>query len=142
MSYWEVVMYAEIGCFVLCVSGWVLVCSTMPTESWTFHTLDGVVLTTPIYFSNLWKDCLTDSTGVSDCKEFPSLLALNHSRVGTRAMCFNSRGWQLPSQAHRRPVTKKGDPPNSGSLPYGLAPGIRRLAQRGKWSLLGLWTWS
>lgn len=77
MSYRTVVMYMEIGCFVLCVSGWILVCSTMPTEIWTWSEVDSIVLTTSNYFSNLWKDCISDSTGVSDCKGIPSMLALN-----------------------------------------------------------------
>ncbi|KAI1899157.1 hypothetical protein AGOR_G00058660 [Albula goreensis] len=76
MKYREVIMYVEIGCFVVCVSGWILVCSTMPTEYWNYSTVDSIVLTTSNYFSNLWKDCISDSTGVSDCKEFPSMLAL------------------------------------------------------------------
>ncbi|XP_055071732.1 claudin-10 [Misgurnus anguillicaudatus] len=69
-------MYIEIGCFIVCVSGWILVCSTMPTEYWTYSEVKSLVLTSSHYFSNLWKDCLSDSTGVSDCKEFPSMLAL------------------------------------------------------------------
>lgn len=77
MSYRTVVMYMEIGCFVVCVAGWILVCSTMPTEIWTWSEVDSIVLTTSNYFSNLWKDCISDSTGVSDCKGIPSMLALN-----------------------------------------------------------------
>ncbi|KAM9850451.1 claudin-10-like [Aulostomus maculatus] len=77
MSYRTVVMYMEIGCFVACVSGWILVCSTMATEIWTWSEVDSIVLTTSNYFSNLWKDCISDSTGVSDCKGIPSMLALN-----------------------------------------------------------------
>ncbi|XP_003961934.1 claudin-10 [Takifugu rubripes] len=77
MAYRTVVMYMEIGCFVLCVSGWILVCSTMPTEIWTWSEVGSIVLTTSNYFSNLWKDCISDSTGVSDCKGIPSMLALN-----------------------------------------------------------------
>ncbi|XP_016097615.1 claudin-10-like [Sinocyclocheilus grahami] len=71
-----VMMYTEIGCFVACVCGWILVCSTMPTNYWTYSEVDSLVLTSGHYFSNLWKDCLSDSTGVTDCKEFPTLLAL------------------------------------------------------------------
>uniref|UniRef100_A0A3Q3JB25 Claudin n=1 Tax=Monopterus albus TaxID=43700 RepID=A0A3Q3JB25_MONAL len=77
MAYRNVVMYIEIGCFVVCLSGWVLVCSTLPIESWTWSEASKIVLTSPRFFSNLWKDCVSDSTGVSDCKEIPSLLALN-----------------------------------------------------------------
>ncbi|XP_052004964.1 claudin-10 [Xyrauchen texanus] len=76
MQYRTAMMYTEISCFVMCVCGWILVCSTMPTEYWTYSEVNSLVLTSSHYFSNLWKDCLTDSTGVSDCKDFPSLLAL------------------------------------------------------------------
>ncbi|XP_057192539.1 claudin-10 isoform X2 [Triplophysa rosa] len=76
MNHRAVLMYAEIGCFVLCVSGWILVCSTMPTEYWTYSEVQSLVLTSSHYYSNLWKDCISDSTGVTDCKGFPSLLAL------------------------------------------------------------------
>ena len=77
MNYRTVVMYMEIGCFTVCVCGWILVCSTMVTEIWTWSEVDSIVLTTSNYFSNLWKDCISDSTGVSDCKGIPSMLALN-----------------------------------------------------------------
>ncbi|TRY91663.1 hypothetical protein DNTS_003329 [Danionella cerebrum] len=71
-----VLMYTEIGCFLLCTIGCILICSTVFTEYWAFSAVDSTVLTSNHYFSNLWKDCLSDSTGVSDCKEFPSMLAL------------------------------------------------------------------
>ncbi|MCI4378025.1 hypothetical protein PGIGA_G00211100 [Pangasianodon gigas] len=76
MKYRTIVMYTEIGCFVTCVIGWMLVCSTMPMEYWTYSEVASTVLTTNYFHSNLWKDCTTDSTGMIDCKAFPTLLAL------------------------------------------------------------------
>ncbi|XP_061700489.1 claudin-10 [Syngnathoides biaculeatus] len=76
MKYKTVVMYTEIGCFVCCLCGWILVCSTLPTEYWTFSEVGSIVLTTSNYYSNLWRDCISDTTGVSDCKDYPSMLAL------------------------------------------------------------------
>ncbi|XP_072241426.1 claudin-10 [Leuresthes tenuis] len=76
MKYRTVVMYVEIGCFVSCLCGWILVCSTLPTEYWTFSEVGSIVLTTSNYYSNLWRDCISDTTGVSDCKDYPSMLAL------------------------------------------------------------------
>ncbi|KAJ3592191.1 hypothetical protein NHX12_007319 [Muraenolepis orangiensis] len=90
MKYRTVVMYMEIGCFALCVLGWILVASTMPTEIWTWSEVDSIVLTTSNYFSNLWKDCISDSTGVSDCKGIPSLLALNWDIHMCRALIIIS----------------------------------------------------
>ncbi|XP_021059434.1 claudin-10 isoform X1 [Mus pahari] len=67
----------EIIAFVVSISGWVLVSSTLPTDYWKVSTIDGTVITTATYFANLWKICVTDSTGVANCKEFPSMLALD-----------------------------------------------------------------
>lgn len=69
-------MATEIVAFLLSVSGWVLVASTLPTDYWKVSSVDGTVITTATFWSNLWKTCVTDSTGVSNCKDFPSMLAL------------------------------------------------------------------
>ncbi|XP_037552221.1 claudin-10 [Nematolebias whitei] len=76
MEYRTVIMYVEIGCFITCLCGWILVSSTLPTEYWTFSEVSSLVLTTSKHYSNLWRDCVSDTTGVSDCKDYPSLLAL------------------------------------------------------------------
>lgn len=90
MKYRTVVMYMEIGCFVSCLSGWTLVCSTLPTEYWTFSTVGGFVMTTGHLYSNLWKDCVSDTTGVTDCKEYPSMLALPVFLHACRALAIVS----------------------------------------------------
>ncbi|XP_017806850.1 claudin-10 isoform X4 [Macaca thibetana thibetana] len=68
---------SEIIAFMVSISGWVLVSSTLPTDYWKVSTIDGTVITTATYWANLWKACVTDSTGVSNCKDFPSMLALD-----------------------------------------------------------------
>ncbi|XP_055013488.1 claudin-10-like isoform X1 [Boleophthalmus pectinirostris] len=70
-------MFQEILAFILTTSGWVLVSSTLPTDYWKVSSIDGTVITTATFWSNLWKTCVTDSTGVSNCKDFPSMLALD-----------------------------------------------------------------
>ncbi|XP_051753335.1 claudin-10-like [Ctenopharyngodon idella] len=72
-----VVMYVEIGCFLSCLCGWILICSTLATEYWCFSEVSSVVLTTGNYYSNLWMDCVSDTTGVSDCKYYPSMMDLS-----------------------------------------------------------------
>lgn len=81
MNYRTVVMYLEIGSFVTCVVGWILVCSTMQMEYWALSEVTSTVLTTSHFYSNLWKDCTSDSTGMTDCKQFPTLLALQRKSV-------------------------------------------------------------
>lgn len=90
MQYRTLVMYMEIGCFVSCLSGWILICSTLPTEYWTFSEVGSVVLTTSNYYSNLWMDCISDTTGVSDCKYYPSLLALPGKKTLYSCWFFNN----------------------------------------------------
>ncbi|TNM94229.1 hypothetical protein fugu_002405 [Takifugu bimaculatus] len=70
-------MATEIIAFLLTISGWILVSSTLPTDYWKVSSVDGTVITTATFWSNLWKTCVTDSTGVSNCKDFPSMLALD-----------------------------------------------------------------
>ncbi|CAL8307596.1 unnamed protein product [Merluccius merluccius] len=70
-------MSTEIVAFLLSVSGWILVSATLPTDYWKVSSVDGTVITTATFWSNLWKTCVTDSTGVSNCKDFPSMLALD-----------------------------------------------------------------
>lgn len=69
-------MVSEIIAFILSVAGWILVSSTIPTDYWKVSSIDGTVITTATFWSNLWKTCVTDSTGVSNCKDFPSMFAL------------------------------------------------------------------
>uniref|UniRef100_A0A8B9JGJ8 Claudin n=1 Tax=Astyanax mexicanus TaxID=7994 RepID=A0A8B9JGJ8_ASTMX len=70
-------MATEIVAFLLSISGWILISSTLPTDYWKVSSVDGTVITTATFWSNLWKTCVTDSTGVSNCKDFPSMLALD-----------------------------------------------------------------
>ncbi|TNN61505.1 Claudin-10 [Liparis tanakae] len=74
-------MATEIVAFVLTISGWILVSSTLPIDYWKVSSVDGTVITTATFWSNLWKTCVTDSTGVSNCKDFPSMLALDATIV-------------------------------------------------------------
>ncbi|KAM3607144.1 uncharacterized protein V6R79_002274 [Siganus canaliculatus] len=84
-------MFQEILAFTFTTSGWVLVSSTLPTEYWKVYTLDGaLILSTAAYYANLWKICVTDSTGVSDCKDFPSLLALDGYIQACRALMITA----------------------------------------------------
>lgn len=86
-------MATEIIAFLLTMSGWILISSTLPTDYWKVSSVDGTVITTATFWSNLWKTCVTDSTGVSNCKDFPSMLALDGTLLLTLkrlTFCFLS----------------------------------------------------
>lgn len=86
-------MATEIVAFLLTISGWILVSSTLPTDYWKVSSVDGTVITTATFWSNLWKTCVTDSTGVSNCKDFPSMLALDGEFWDDWGCCCCSRVW-------------------------------------------------
>ncbi|XP_060784595.1 claudin-10-like, partial [Neoarius graeffei] len=70
----------EIIAFLVSTSGWVLMSATLPADYWKVSSNDasiGAVITTASFWRNLWKVCLIDSTGVTNCRDFPSLLELD-----------------------------------------------------------------
>uniref|UniRef100_A0A669R3R8 Claudin n=1 Tax=Phasianus colchicus TaxID=9054 RepID=A0A669R3R8_PHACC len=66
----------EIVGFLLCLVGWAFIGGTLPHSYWRVSSLHGSVITASTLYENLWKSCAEDSTGVSNCKQFGSLLAL------------------------------------------------------------------
>uniref|UniRef100_A0A7N8XE79 Claudin n=1 Tax=Mastacembelus armatus TaxID=205130 RepID=A0A7N8XE79_9TELE len=83
-------MYMEIGCFVSCLSGWILVCSTLPTDYWSISDSSESVLTIPDFYNNLWKNCIADGTGSSNCKDYPSMMALPGFLQACRALAVSA----------------------------------------------------
>ncbi len=67
----------EAFAFFLGFLGWLMVGVTLPNRYWRVSTVDGNVITTSTIYENLWMSCATDATGVHNCRDFPSLLALN-----------------------------------------------------------------
>uniref|UniRef100_A0A672U5G9 Claudin n=1 Tax=Strigops habroptila TaxID=2489341 RepID=A0A672U5G9_STRHB len=66
----------EIVGFLLCLGGLATIGATLPHNYWRVSSVYGSVITTVTLYENLWKSCAEDSTGVSNCKQFDSLLAL------------------------------------------------------------------
>lgn len=63
--------------FFAAALGLLLLGVTLPNSYWRVSTIHGNVITTNTIFENLWYSCATDSLGVSNCWEFPSMLALS-----------------------------------------------------------------
>ncbi|CAB1351656.1 unnamed protein product [Coregonus sp. 'balchen'] len=76
----------EVVALLLGFIGWVMVGIAIPNRYWKVSTVDGNVITTSTIYENLWMSCATDSTGVHNCREFPSLLALNGYIQASRAL--------------------------------------------------------
>ncbi|KAG5844031.1 claudin-15-like isoform X1 [Anguilla anguilla] len=76
----------EVVAFLLGFLGWVMVGVALPNRYWKVSTVDGNVITTSTIYENLWMSCATDSTGVHNCRDFPSLLALSGYIQASRAL--------------------------------------------------------
>ncbi|XP_074839242.1 claudin-15 [Carettochelys insculpta] len=80
----------EAGGFLLGTVGWGLLGVTLPNSYWRVSTVDGSVITTSTLFENLWQSCATDSTGVYNCRDFPSMLALSGYLQACRALMISA----------------------------------------------------
>uniref|UniRef100_A0A8B9JDF1 Claudin n=1 Tax=Astyanax mexicanus TaxID=7994 RepID=A0A8B9JDF1_ASTMX len=80
----------EVLSLVLGFLGWVLIGVTLPNRYWKVSTVDGNVITTSTIYQNLWMSCASDSTGVHNCREFPSLLALSGYIQACRALMITA----------------------------------------------------
>ncbi|XP_019719820.1 claudin-15-like isoform X1 [Hippocampus comes] len=76
----------EAFAFFLGFLGWLMVGIALPNRYWRVSTVDGNVITTSTIYENLWMSCATDSTGVHNCRDFPSLLALSGYIQASRAL--------------------------------------------------------
>nr|XP_033781197.1 claudin-15 isoform X1 [Geotrypetes seraphini] len=59
-------------------------------QYWRVSTVEGNVITTSTLYENLWQSCATDSTGVYNCRDFPSLLALSGYLQACRALMISA----------------------------------------------------
>uniref|UniRef100_A0A8C3XQH8 Claudin n=2 Tax=Chelydra serpentina TaxID=8475 RepID=A0A8C3XQH8_CHESE len=80
----------EITGFLLSLCGWLIVGATLSNSYWKISTIHGNVITTSSLFENLWKSCAEDSTGVSNCRKFDSMLALPAYIQACRALMIIS----------------------------------------------------
>ena len=64
-----------IGLF-LGFGGWIEIMVSLQDQYWKESTTEGSVITTSTIYENLWMSCASDSTGIYNCRDFPSLFAL------------------------------------------------------------------
>ncbi|XP_075421031.1 claudin-15 [Tenrec ecaudatus] len=83
-------MAVETFGFFLGALGLLLLGVTLPHSSWRVSTVHGSVITTNTIFENLWHSCATDSLGVYNCWQFPSMLALSGYIQACRALMITA----------------------------------------------------
>ncbi|XP_016054463.1 PREDICTED: claudin-15 [Miniopterus natalensis] len=76
--------------FFMAAVGLLMLGVTLPHSYWRVSTVHGNVITTNTIFENLWYSCATDSLGVHNCWEFPSMLALSGYIQACRALMITA----------------------------------------------------
>lgn len=76
--------------FFMAALGLLMLGVTLPNSYWRVSTVHGNVITTNTVYENLWYSCATDSLGVSNCWEFPSMLALSGYVQACRALMITA----------------------------------------------------
>ncbi|CAL8303081.1 claudin-15b isoform X1 [Gadus morhua] len=74
-----------IGLF-LGFGGWIVTMVSLQDQYWKESTTEGSVITTSTIYENLWMSCASDSTGIYNCRDFPSLFALPGYIQASRAL--------------------------------------------------------
>ncbi|XP_068186102.1 claudin 10-like 2 [Antennarius striatus] len=76
--------------FLLTSLGWLFVLCTMAMDFWRISQIGGqggsFIIRVAWYWSNLWKDCFTDSTAVTNCRDFPVLWSVTPYVQGVRGL--------------------------------------------------------
>ncbi|XP_060096839.1 claudin-15-like [Heteronotia binoei] len=80
----------EITGFLFCVCGCMLVGAVLSNSYWKVSSTHGSVITSSTIYENLWHSCAEDSTGISNCREFDTLLALPAYIQACRALMITS----------------------------------------------------
>lgn len=66
----------EVTALFLGFAAWIMIFVSLQDQYWKESTTDGSVITTSTIYENLWMSCASDSTGIYNCRDFPSLFAL------------------------------------------------------------------
>ncbi|XP_043114275.1 claudin 15-like b isoform X2 [Puntigrus tetrazona] len=72
--------------FLMCLGGWLLSFMSLLNESWRTSTFANELITSVWYYQNLWQSCSEASTGITNCKQFESMLSLSGYIQACRAL--------------------------------------------------------
>uniref|UniRef100_A0A3B3BI70 Claudin n=1 Tax=Oryzias melastigma TaxID=30732 RepID=A0A3B3BI70_ORYME len=68
--------------FLISSMGWLFILCTMAMDYWRITQIGGqggsFIIKVAWYWSNLWKDCFTDSTAVTNCRDYAVLWSVNY----------------------------------------------------------------
>ncbi|XP_014028429.1 claudin 10-like 2 [Salmo salar] len=80
----------QVSGFLISTLGWLFVLCTMAMDYWRITQIGGqggsFIIKVAWYWSNLWQDCFTDSTAVTNCRDFPVLWSVKPIVQGVRGL--------------------------------------------------------
>uniref|UniRef100_A0A8C5M9L2 Claudin n=1 Tax=Leptobrachium leishanense TaxID=445787 RepID=A0A8C5M9L2_9ANUR len=80
----------EIVGFLLALGGSLITAVSLAGGRWKSSTFSDNIITSSVIYENLWKSCAEQSTGVSSCRNFDSVLALPAFVQACRALMIVS----------------------------------------------------
>ncbi|KAJ8406160.1 hypothetical protein AAFF_G00303910 [Aldrovandia affinis] len=80
----------ELVGFLLCVGSWLLTGASLGNDYWKVSTFSGSVIISNRQYENLWFSCAEDSAGITNCRDFESMLALPGYVQACRALMIIS----------------------------------------------------
>ncbi|KPP58402.1 claudin 25-like [Scleropages formosus] len=80
----------EVTGFVLCVAAWLLSGMALANDYWKVSSFSGSVITSARQYENLWHSCAESSTGITNCRDFESMLSLSAYMQACRALMIIS----------------------------------------------------
>ncbi|XP_008294038.1 claudin 15-like a [Stegastes partitus] len=76
--------------FIMCVISFLVTGASLVNDYWKISTAYGSLNIALRHFENLWHSCTEDNTGIAECRDFESLLALPAHVQGCRALMIIS----------------------------------------------------
>ncbi|XP_075993706.1 claudin 15-like a [Genypterus blacodes] len=81
---------SEVIGYVTVVASWLLTGASLANDYWRISTIAGSVITTQREFVNLWHTCTESSLGISQCRDFDTILGLPEYVQACRALMILS----------------------------------------------------
>jgi len=72
--------------FLLGIASWLITGAALANDYWKVSTVSGSVIISNRQYENLWHSCAEDSSGIAECRDFESLLALPGHVQACRAL--------------------------------------------------------
>ncbi|KAF3698561.1 Claudin-15 [Channa argus] len=72
--------------FIMCIISWLVNGAALSNDYWKISSVSGNVITSQRLFENLWHSCAENAGGLSECRDFQSLLDLPVHLQACRAL--------------------------------------------------------